>query len=108
MIQKPPKPAKQVAKVLKVGQRIFGRFICFNFIFRSPGFLKVVVGTKTAKKAVKRNWLKRITREYLREKIPAGVQLVVTFKKIEKEELPTAEEIRADLAECLEKLKEEL
>lgn len=59
---------KEVRKVFLKGRSFFNPFITIKVLQNIRGFSRftVIVSTKVAKKAVKRNRLKRILREFIR------------------------------------------
>lgn len=57
---------KDVERVLGQGRGFFNRFFSIRFVSGTGRRLTVVASTKVSKKAVARNRLKRIVREFLR------------------------------------------
>lgn len=82
-------------------------YFSVNYLPNKSSFTRIgiVINKKTAPKAVDRNKLKRQLREVVRngyEKIPAGLDLVITIKKAGNFKL---EEIEKAFNEAVEKIK---
>ena len=98
--------AKDIEKAFARGRTFFSPFFNIKFLV-APGTPRftVVVSTKVFKKAVSRNRLKRIIREYLRlnlSKFRRGSYMIMVKPKISK--LPEAD-ILKDFAYLCGKLK---
>ncbi len=75
--------AKDIQKAFARGRTFFGPFFNIKYAFASPApRFTVVVSTKVFKKAVSRNRLKRIVREYIRRNLPKfkSGDYVIAFK----------------------------
>ncbi len=75
--------AKDIQKAFARGRTFFSPFFNIKYIFapNTPRFT-VVISTKVFKKAVSRNRLKRIVREYVRKNLPKfkSGDYIIAFK----------------------------
>jgi ribonuclease P protein component len=98
--------AKDIQKAFARGRTFFNPFFTVKFApSPEPPRFTVVVSTKVFKKAVSRNRLKRIIREYLRKnlnKFKKGNYIIMVKPKISK--LSEADSLKSFLDLCL-KLK---
>ena len=93
----------------KYGTKLFSRYFTLYYLkpnkYQGPSKIGIVVSTKLHKKAVKRNWIKRIFRETIRQKldkIPSDLWIAIYPKRICLEK--TYEEISTDINKVLPKI----
>lgn len=76
---------KEFQKVLKDGQKIFGRMVVIRYIVGQSEYkMGLIVSTKVAKKATDRNRIKRLLREVVRRELlpkAKNVWMVIVAKK---------------------------
>ncbi len=97
---------KDIHRTIARGRAFFSPFFSIKFLaFPGPTRLTVVVSTKVFKKAVSRNRLKRIVREYLRKNLQAlksGNYLISAKPKAAK---ASEKDLLADFIQLAAKLK---
>jgi ribonuclease P protein component len=68
---------KEFQKVLKKGQKIFGRMVVIRFLSGMPDCkMGLIVSTKVAKNATDRNRIKRLLREVVRREYLSSMKRV--------------------------------
>ena len=98
--------AKDIQKAFARGRAFFSPFFNIKYVFsaNAPRFT-VVISTKVFKKAVSRNRLKRIVREYIRKNLPKFKtgDYIISFKP--KAATVTEKIIMDSFVETLAKIK---